>query len=29
VVSLDGNNLMAFYYLIVSEIWSYNRGGPQ
>ena len=25
VTSLEGDNLEVFYYLVVSEIWSYKR----
>ena len=27
VASLEGDNLVVFYYLSVSEIWPYKRGG--
>jgi len=27
VASLDGDSLVLFYYVVVSEIWAYKRGG--
>ena len=27
MVSIEGDNVVVFYYLSASEIWPYNRGG--